>query len=98
MSRVAGTWHCRLFFPNTTVDGVGRRGAANRRTPMRMFGNGDMILHVDAKTDEASMVSYADNFYALEDAVNREMTRLKSASEFAAGLAVFVVDVVYCCC
>ncbi|CAN0309802.1 unnamed protein product [Pylaiella littoralis] len=62
------------------------------RTPMRMFGNGDMILHIDAKTDEASMVSYADNFYALEDAVNREMTRLKSASELAAGLAFFSWD------
>lgn len=45
-----------------------------------MFGSGDMILHADAKADDKSMVAHAENFYALEAAVTREVTKLKSAS------------------
>eukprot|EP00903_Cladosiphon_okamuranus_P009842 g9353.t1 len=48
------------------------------RCSLKVFGNGDMVLHADAKTDAKSMATYAENFYALEEAVHRETTRIRS--------------------
>lgn len=59
-----------------------------------MFGNGDMVLHADAKSDAKSMASYVENFYALEEAVHRETTRMKTARESEWKLVVVVVVVV----
>lgn len=62
-------------------DGNGDGNDTLRRCPLKMFGSGDMVLHADAKTDAKSMAAYAENFYALEEAVSRETTRLRTASD-----------------
>lgn len=49
---------------------------------MKTFGQGEMILLPDAKTDPESLAEHAENFYAVEAAIHRESTRIKAASRF----------------
>eukprot|EP00904_Undaria_pinnatifida_P000364 jgi/Undpi1/10328/HiC_scaffold_28.g12778.m1 len=47
------------------------------RTPLKSFGCGDMLVHISAETDEASMRMHVENYYRLEMAVSREITLMK---------------------
>ena len=67
---------------------------AARRCPLKMFGSGDMVLHADSKTDANSLAAYAESFYALEEAVHRETTRIRTASVVVVVAVVVVVVVV----
>ena len=52
-------------------------GWNRRRTPLKSFGSGDMLVRISAGTDEASMRVHAENYYRMENAVSREITLLK---------------------